>query len=294
MHLAKKLNTDIISADSAQLYRRLNIGTAKPTEAEQKEIQHHLLDLVEPDQNFSVADFQREANRLINSLWNIKKLPFMAGGTGLYIQAVTDSYSFGNKSASHELRSSLLKQAETENGLNELYKKLEEVDSAAASKIHYNDKRRIIRALEVYHMEGVPISRQEELTRQKEAPYNTMIYVLDMERSMLYQRIETRVEVMLEQGLLNEVQSLYREGFDLDSPAMQILGYRQMISFLKNEMSWEDTIAEIKKQTRNLAKRQLTWFRRIKEARWIKTDGNKDDLERIAEIIYNEVKELRP
>jgi len=294
MRLAKMLKSDIISADSAQIYRYLNIGTAKPTASEQKEVQHHLLDLADPDQRYTVADFQKEANKIITRLWELKKIPFMVGGTGLYIQAVTDSYSFGNKGASREFRDSLKKQAGEKDGLEKLYNRLKEVDSATANKIHRNDKRRIIRALEVYHFEKTPISSQEKRTRPENSPYKTKLYILNMERSMLYQRIESRVDVMLKQGFVKEVEALYYKGFDVDSPGMQILGYRQILSFLKNELELKDAVAEIKKQTRNLAKRQLTWFRRMKGASWIETNGDNDDLERIAQIICDEVKELGP
>jgi len=292
MHMARLLGTDIISADSAQVYRRLNIGTAKPSAPEQQEINHHLIDLVNPDQPFSAADYQRAAQRVIDLLFKANKLPFMVGGTGLYIRAVTDSYAFGKKGSSIPLRESLSAEAEMK-GLETLYNRLAVVDPAAASKIHPNDRRRIIRALEVYILEGRPISEQVSSTECANSPYLVKTFCLTMDRDYLYERIESRVDQMLASGFLEEVKSLKCDGYNSADPGMQILGYRQLVNYLENATTWDDTVAEIKKQTRNLAKRQLTWFRRIKGITWLDA-GNKDNLLKNAEIIYNAVKELSP
>lgn len=296
MKLAKMLSTDIISADSAQVYRDLNIGTAKPSAGEQKEIKHHLLDLVSPDQQFSAADFQKAAAEAIDNLWSSGKLPLMVGGTGLYIRAVTDCYAFGKKRSSAALRDSLNKEADLV-GLERLHVKLQEVDPDAALKIHPNDRRRIIRALEVYNLEGRPISNQAAKTEPGASPYDCYFYCLTMEREILYKRIENRVDIMIEKGLLNEVQTLRQDGYSCDAPGMQILGYRQLCNYLQENKSWDETISEIKKETRNFAKRQLTWFRRLKNIKWIEISGENDlekDLNSAFEIIYAEVKELIP
>jgi tRNA dimethylallyltransferase len=286
------LNTDIISADSAQVYRRLDIGTAKPNPEEQLAVKHHLINIIDPDKFYSAADYQRDADKVIGQIWRQGKLPFMVGGTGLYIKAVTDRYAFGPKGASRELRSAYEHLARTE-GLDKLYARLKAVDPDAAEKIHHNDQKRIIRALEVYTLEGKPISTQVSSTYPHESPYRTVIFGLTMERDMLYRRIENRVDKMLEQGFLDEVHSLYKEGYDDDAPGMQVLGYRQLLAYLKKYMSWEETIIEIKKQTRNLAKRQLTWFRRENIFEWFKIT-EQSLLDNITENIYSKVKDITP
>ncbi len=292
LHVARLLKTDIISADSAQVYKRLNIGTAKPTAFEQQEVNHHLIDLVNPDQSFSAADYQKAAQRVIDLLCEANKLPFMVGGTGLYIRAVTDSYAFGKKGSSIPLRESLAAEAEVK-GLETLYNRLADVDPAAAAKIHPNDRRRIIRALEVFILEGKPISEQVSGTECSESPYLVKTFCLSMDRENLYDRIEKRVDQMLANGFLEEVESLKHDGYNSEDPGMQILGYRQLLNYLESTATWDDTVAEIKKQTRNLAKRQLTWFRRIKDIIWLDA-GNEDNLLKNAEIICNAVKELTP
>lgn len=292
MHMARLLSTDIISADSAQVYRRLNVGTAKPTAFEQQEVNHHLIDLVNPDQPFSAADYQRAAQKVIDLLCKTNILPFMVGGTGLYIRAVTDSYAFGKKGSSIPLRETLSTEAEVK-GLETLYDRLTEVDPAAAARIHPNDRRRIIRALEVYILEGRPISEQVSGTECSGSPYLVKTFCLTMDRDSLYDRIERRVDHMLANGFLEEVKSLKHDGYSSGDPGMQILGYRQLLNYLENAATWDDTVAEIKKQTRNLAKRQLTWFRRIKDVIWLDA-GNGDNLLKNAEIICNAVKELTP
>ncbi len=290
MKLARKLRCDIISADSAQVYRGLDIGTAKPSLEEQSVVKHHLIDLVDPNQNFSAADFQKSADAVIEQLWESDKMPFMVGGTGLYIKAVTDRYAFGPKGANPGIRAAFEEEINRE-GLEQLYNRLITVDPQAANKIHPRDRKRIVRALEVYAQEGKPISDQEAKTARLDSPYSPIFYALYMERHALYAKIEQRVETMLKQGFLSEVQSLLDQGYTRDSPGMQILGYRQLLSYLQGSMNWDETIAEIKKQTRNYAKRQLTWFRREKEIEWIEIN-NMSSFNDIAENIYFKVKEI--
>jgi tRNA dimethylallyltransferase len=292
MNLARLLKTDIISADSAQVYKGLDIGSAKPTEQEQQEISHHLIDLVNPDQPYSAADYQQAAEIAITKLWKAGRLPFMVGGTGLYIRAVTDSYAFGKKGASMALRESLSAEAD-EKGLKMLYERLMEVDPRAAGRIHPNDRRRIIRALEVYILEGKPISEQVTGTERSDSPYVTKIFCLSMDRDLLYEKIDRRVDQMLAKGFLEEVRGLKHKGYSSKDPGMQILGYRQLLSFLEDETTLDDTVAEIKKQTRNLAKRQLTWFRRIEGVTWLEAN-DEENLLKNTEIICTAVKELTP
>ncbi|MDW7739453.1 MAG: tRNA (adenosine(37)-N6)-dimethylallyltransferase MiaA [Bacillota bacterium] len=280
--LASILNTDIISSDSAQVYRHLDIGTAKPTANEQALVKHYMIDLVKPDQFFSAADYKKMVDELIPILWKKGRLPFMVGGTGLYVDAVTNRYAFGEKAYSSEIRNLLGERAEIE-GLEALYKELEEIDPAAAQRIHPNDRRRILRALEVYQLEGKPISEQVTETAKQEPIYQTAYFGLNMQREQLYERINRRVEQMLDQGFLEEVEHLKNCGYGMDAPAMQILGYRQLYQYLSGKISWDDTLNAIKKETRNLAKRQLTWFRRNKAIIWFDITEQK----RVEEFIEN-------
>ena len=292
LQIAEKLKTEIISADSAQVYRYMDIGTAKPTAEEQKRVKHHLIDLVDPDQPFSVADYQHAANEIIKKFWSANKLPLMVGGTGLYIRAVTGAYAFGSKGADFNTRTKYEQEA-AEFGLSYLYQKLEGLDPEAAGKIHPHDQKRIIRALEVFNLEGKPISEQVRKTRISESPYQSVLFGLNMDRAILYKRIEKRVEKMIEKGFLEEVNSLRDKGFRASDPGLQILGYRQLFAYLEDSAGWEDSIADIKKETRNLAKRQLTWFRREKEITWIDPDRF-SSIDDIAENICNIMKDLVP
>jgi tRNA dimethylallyltransferase len=290
LYVADLLNTDIISADSAQVYRKLDLGTAKPSPEEQARIRHHLINMVDPDEPYSVADYKRDTEAVIRDLRQAGKLPFMVGGTGLYVKAVLESYAFGSKGADDSFRQAFEQLAE-EQGLPALYAKLKEVDPKAASKIHPNDRRRIIRALEVFKLEGKPISEQAAKTVVSESPYEPVYFGLNANRELLYRKIETRVDSMMADGFLQEVEALYREGYDENDPGMQILGYRQLLSFLKGDNSIDKAVAEIKKQTRNLAKRQLTWFRREKGIEWLKIEEG-HSLLTLAEIICKKVKDL--
>ena len=292
LQVAGQLQTEIISADSAQVYRYMDIGTAKPTAEEQNRIKHHLIDLVDPDQPFSVADYQQAANKIIKKLWSAKRLPLMVGGTGLYIRAVTNAYAFGRRGADYSTRKNYEQDA-LRFGLRYLYQKLQDLDPETACKIHPNDQKRIIRALEVYSLEGKPISEQVTQTRMNESPFKTLLFGLTINRVALYERIENRVEKMLEKGFLEEVRSLRNKGFGEAAPGMQILGYRQLLAYLEGSEGWEDTVAAIKKETRNLAKRQLTWFRREKEIIWIDVKESTAP-EEIAENICKIVKDLAP
>jgi len=274
LELAYLLKTDIISADSAQVYRGLDIGTAKPTVQEQEKARHHLIDLVNPDQNYSAADYQKDADRVIMHLWQQNKLPFMVGGTG----------------ADQELRDKFIKQCD-EDGLDRLYEKLSTVDPEAASKIHPNDRKRIIRALEVYTLEGKQISGQVSETKTNISPYRLFYHGLTMDRDQLYTRIDRRVDLMIEEGFLEEVRSLIEKGYSLNSPGMQILGYRQLAEYLEGNISFNAAVQEIKKQTRNLAKRQLTWFRREEAIEWYEIN-NQSTFSDIAENIYSKVKDI--
>lgn len=268
LQLARELGTDIISVDSAQVYRGLDIGTAKASAAEQKLVKHHLIDLVNPDEDYSVADYQRDARRVIASQWRRRRLPFLVGGTGLYLRAVIAGYAFGEKGKDEALRARLEAEAD-DGGTEALHQRLGRLDPAAAAKIHPRDRRRIIRALEVYALEGSPISRQVEDTQKREPPYRLLLYGLTLPRPQLYRAIEKRTERMLAEGFIEEVRGLLEQGYRRSSPGLQILGYRQLAAFIAGEMGREEAVTEIKTQTRRLAKRQLTWFRRERNIIWL-------------------------
>lgn len=289
---APLLHAEIICADSAQIYRRLDIGTAKPTAEEKQKVAHHLVDMVEPDRDFSVADYQKEAYRRIEEIAAQKRIPLLVGGTGLYINAVIDRYAFGKRGKSSALRDKLELEAAA-HGTEALHRRLSKVDPVSAKVIHPRDRRRIIRALEVYYQEGVPISSQVERTRRKQSRYNLCYFAIQMPRPELYRRIEKRVDTMINQGFIDEVKGLLEEGYSPSSPGLQILGYRQLVNYLQGRIALDSAIAEIKQHTRNLAKRQLTWFRRDSRIVWLDAGGD-TGLESLAEIIYSKVKEILP
>ena len=269
--VAEQLSGEIISADSMLLYRHMNIGTAKPTLEERQGIPHHMIDIADPDQEYSVALYQNEARHLITETLKRNNLPILVGGTGLYIRAVIDPYEFGAASGKPELRERLLIEAERE-GYDKLHRRLLEVDPEAASKLHPRDSRRIIRALEVYYLTGQPISSYNKLNQNHRPLYRLFMFGLNMERSRLYQRIEQRVDSMLAAGLVEEVQSLLERGYSKELNAMRSLGYKEIAAYLTGELSYEEAIEFLKRNTRRFAKRQLTWFRRDERIRWLDID----------------------
>jgi tRNA dimethylallyltransferase len=259
IRIAEHFRTGIISADSMQVYRHLNIGTAKPTLQEQRRVPHHLIDLVEPDQSFSVADYQSCFHSKLQEFTSRKQMPLVVGGTGLYIRASLQSFHFSPAGPETALRQELQTIAE-KFGNEYLYHQLVEQDPLSAARIHPNDLRRVIRALEVFQTTGVSISEQPQWSGALDRP---VIYlVIDRDRTGLYQRIEARVDRMIVDGLLDEVRQLLQMGFGPELKPLQGLGYRQMMAFLHNKISWNDALDDLKKATRNYAKRQLTWFRR--------------------------------
>jgi tRNA dimethylallyltransferase len=259
MRLALQLNTEIISADSMQVYQYMDIGTAKPASAEQAAVPHHLIDIVTPDREFSVADYQQRFNAKVGEFDRRQKLPLVVGGTGLYIRACVQSYALDNPAhADPGLRRRLAEQADRE-GNEALFRQLTAVDPEAALRIHPNDLRRVIRALEVYLTTGTPIS---SLQRKDPARFPAVYILLERDRAELYRRIENRVDRMMADGLEEEVVSLVKRGYGYELKAMQSLGYKQVGDYLQNLCSREEAIAAIKQKTRNYAKRQLTWFRR--------------------------------
>lgn len=289
LKIARKTGGEIVSADSAQVYRYLDIGTAKPTPEEQKAVKHHLIDIIDPHEEFSVADYQKQADKVIAEIYNRGNLPILCGGTGLYINAVTDRYIFSRKGKNEILREKLNMLAE-EKGTDHLYEQLQLHDPASAEIIHRRDKKRIIRALEVFHGEGKSISEQQKETQLGKPRYNLLLTGLSMERDELYKKINTRTDLMMEKGFIEEVRSLLIK-YPPNSPALQILGYKQIINYLEGNNTYDKLLETIKKETRNYAKRQYTWFRRDNRIKWY--DANIINFNAFAENIYDFLKECK-
>lgn len=267
IELAKKINGEIISSDSMQIYKDMNIGTAKPTAEEMQGIKHYLIDFVSPNERYSVADYKKDAKKAIKEIIQKGKRPIIVGGTGLYVDSLIYEIEYPNIEFDENYRNSLEKQVE-EKGLAELYKKAQEIDPEAVQKISKNDKKRILRILEIYHATGKNKTEQEKLSRKKEVEYDYSIYALNWEREKLYERINKRVDIMIEQGLIEEVKEIYTK-YDKFPTAMQGLGYKEVVEYLEKQITKEEMIEKIKQETRRYAKRQLTWFRKNKQTIWL-------------------------
>ena len=283
--LAKKLNSEIISGDSMLIYKGFDIGTAKPSVAEQAGIKHHLIDVLEPNSSFSVTEFKERAAELVDNINARGKIPVIAGGTGLYTKALLENYNFNKTSANEDYRLSL-EQIAKEQGKEQLHKMLETVDQESAQRLHINDTRRVIRALEVFHQGGEYISQDKELNSNNLLAYDAVVIGLNMDRAKLYERINNRVDIMMENGLLDEVKLLLHNGVKKDCQAMQAIGYKELVWYLEGICSLEFAVDKIKQATRNFAKRQLTWFRRMSYIKWYNVTENKSDL---VEEIYKEI-----
>lgn len=271
VELAKKINGEVISADSMQIYKDMSIGTAKPTEHEMQGIKHYLIDFVSPDKRYSVADYKKDAKKAIKEILNKGKIPIIVGGTGLYIDSLIYEIEYANIQFDENYRKELEKKAEEE-GLNILYEEAKKIDEEAIKKISLNDKKRIIRILEIYHATGKNKTEQEAESR-KEIEYNYKVFAIKWEREMLYERINKRVDIMLEQGLIEEVKKIL-EKYEEFPTAMQGLGYKEVVDYLNGVYTKEEMIEKIKMETRRYAKRQMTWFRKNPQTIWL--DGQND------------------
>jgi len=280
--VAERLDGEIVSADSMQIYRNMDIGTAKPTQEEMSKIKHHLVNIADPGQDFTVAEFQRMARGCILNIQERGKLPIVVGGTGLYINSLLYNLNFADSVSDPEYRAYLGCVAR-ERGKQCLYEMLKKVDPDSADRLHVNDIRRIIRALEVYHCTGKPMSKKTSGDRDKELPYHPVIFGLRMGRQELYRRIEQRVDRMIEEGLVEEVRNLMKNGCTRDMVSMQGLGYKELIAYIEGEYSLGDAIMLLKRNTRRFAKRQFTWFKRDDRIFWIEVDkvGNAADMANI-------------
>lgn len=267
IRLAKAHHCEIICMDSMQIYKGMDIGTAKPTAAEMDGIPHHMLDVVAPTESFSVAEYQQRAEAVVDDIFARGKQPLFVGGTGLYLRALRHPMAMGQVSGDQALRDELEAIADTPGGKERLHAELEAVDPVTAARLHLNDVRRVVRALEVYRLTGTPFSQQPHV--EEEPPFHYRVATLNMDRAILYDRIEQRVDIMLRDGLIEEVRALLASGVPEDAQAVKGLGYKEIIPFLKGEWSLDKAVYELKKGTRHYAKRQLTWMRREEDVLWV-------------------------
>ncbi len=266
--LAKRFGGEVISADSMQIYRGLDIGTAKASAAEQAEVPHHLLDIKDPEEPFSVAEYVKLADACIRSLTGQQRLPLVVGGTGLYISSLLDGIAFAEQKNDPALRRALQTRAEAEGGMA-LYQELAAIDPEAAAKIHPNNQGRVIRALELYRLTGKTMTQQKAESRPAQAPYEALVFCLGAgERSALYERIDRRVDSMLQNGVLPEAELVWKNR-EKYKTAAQAIGYKEFFAYFDGTASLEECAEKLKQASRNYAKRQLTWFRRMPGVHWL-------------------------
>lgn len=267
--IAKELGGEIISADSMQIYREMNIGTAKPTAEEMCGVPHHMLDIADPCENFSLWKFARAAHNAINDVYSRGKLPILAGGTGLYTDTIVHNIELSEAGGDNSVREELMKKARS-GGAAELYKKLSETDPESAAKLCEKDVKRVVRALEIYYLTGKTKSENDEISKKSKKIYNYLYFAIETEREILYNRINTRVDEMVKRGLFEEVSDIKNKYGFINTTAMQGIGYREVLYYLRGLVTRTETEELIKRNTRRLAKRQMTWLRKNDEVIWIK------------------------
>ena len=288
--LAKALNGEIISADSMQVYKHMDIGSAKIRPEEMQGIKHYLIDELEPDEEFHVVRFQEMAKKALEEIYAKNKIPIVVGGTGFYIQALLYDIDFTENDEDTEYRKEL-EQLAAEKGAEVLHNMLREVDPEAADTIHANNVKRVIRALEFYKQTGNKISEHNEQERAKSSPYDFCYFVLNDERERLYERINLRIDQMLEEGLVEEVRVLKELGYTKDMVSMQGLGYKEILDYLNGNCTLEEAIYILKRDTRHFAKRQLTWFRRERDVIWISKNDYQYDEDKILDVMLGHIQE---
>ena len=286
--LAKAIGGEIISADSMQVYKEMDIGSAKIRPEEMDGVPHHLVDVLDPSEDFNVVLFQQMAKEAMEGIYQRGHIPIVVGGTGFYIQALLYDIDFTENNADTAYREELEALAKTQ-GAEYLHEMLEKVDPESAEQIHFHNIKRVIRALEYYEQTGEKISAHNEAERAKTSPYHFFYYVLNTDRTVLYERIEKRIDEMMEEGLVEEVRQLQAMGCRRDSVAMQGLGYKEILAYLNGEMSLETAVNILKRDTRHFAKRQLTWFRRERDVRFLYLPEFDNDRERVLEHILQEL-----
>lgn len=289
IELARRLNGEIISADSMQVYKGMDIGTDKIKESAMGGVPHHMIDILEPTEEFNAFEFKRRAKVLIDEIHSRGHISILVGGTGFYIQSVLYDVDFSeaeDEEASDAYKDELYKISEEEGGVSRLHKMLTEVDPEYAADLHENNVKRVIRALCYFHDTGEKMSEHNKNQRENASPYDFFYFVLTDEREILYKRIEDRIDKMMEEGLEDEVKGLMALNIDRNATSMQALGYREMISYLEGEITRDEAVELLKKNTRHFAKRQLTWFRREKTVTWIdKHEFDRDDNRVLTEIL---------
>mgnify|MGYP002529285051 FL=1 len=287
--LAKAVDGEIISADSMQVYRKMNIGTAKIEPSEMQGVRHHLIDILDPGEEFNVVLFKRYALEAMEDIYSRGKIPVIVGGTGFYIQALLYDIDFEDNDNDMSYREELQRLA-AEKGNSYIHDMLSKVDPESAEKIHENNVKRVIRALEFYRKTGMKISEHNETEAQKESPYNFEYFVLNDDRSKLYDRIDRRIDIMLEQGLEAEVRQLVSEGYSRNLVSMQGLGYKEIIDYIQGRCSFDEAVYTLKRDTRHFAKRQITWFKREKQVTWV-NKKEYDSESSILEYMMNRLRE---
>lgn len=276
LRVAERIDAEIVSADSRQLYRHMVIGTAQPTSEQRRRVSHHLVDCVDPDEEFNAAHYARMANKIIAQLLAAGKLPMVVGGSGLYLRALLGAF-FQGPGANSEIRQRLAKE-ESKRGRGTLYRRLKEVDPETARRIHPHDRVRTIRAMEVHQLTGIPISRWHQRGSYSRPKFNWCKLGLYRPRKDLYQRIDERVDTMVRQGLLKEVRDLLSRRYSPDLPALATVGYQEMIAYLRGQLDFEQAISHLKRNTRQYAKRQMTWFSKEGEILWFDAQGEEEQL----------------
>lgn len=288
--LAKKVNGEIISADSMQVYRYMDIGSAKIKPEEMDGVPHFLVDCLNPDEEFNVVRFQKMAQEAMQDIYARNRIPILVGGTGFYIQAVTGAIDFTEHGEDDSYRKEL-EQLAKERGADTLHEMLKQVDPDSAVAIHANNIKRVIRALEYYKQTGKPISAHNQEQREKESPYNLAYFVLNDDRNHLYQRIDQRIDEMLKEGLVGEVQRLKDMGYHKGMVSMQGLGYKEILSYLDETWSLDEAVYVLKRDTRHFAKRQITWFKREKQVEWFHKPDYQYNEEKILDAMMHSLKD---
>ena len=285
IELAKRINGEIISSDSMQIYKDMDIGTAKVTKEEAQGIKHYLVDCVSPDERYTVSDFKKDAENAIEEILAKGKTPIVVGGTGLYVNSLIYGIEYQDMQFDENYRNELMNKAETENGLKELWDEASKIDPEAMKKISPNDKKRIVRVLEIFKATGKTKTEQEILSRQNGVKYDYKVFGITMDRGKLYSRINLRVDLMIEKALEDEVRSLVNK-YTKFPTAMQGLGYKEVVEYFDGIITREEMIDKIKQESRRYAKRQLTWFRKNKESIWLDSEN---DMENNINIILGEL-----
>lgn len=288
LKIAQETDGEIISADSMQIYKEMDIGTAKVSEIDQKSIKHHMIDILNPDFNFSVADYKEKVDKIIPEIIKRDHLPILAGGTGLYIKAVIDGFLFPDMNKDYELRKKLKEYAD-KYGNKYIHNKLKKIDPQLAENVHPNDIKRVIRGIEVYKQTGKTLTHYKKLQKKRPDRYNALKIGLKRNRQELYKRINKRVDIMLEKGLIEEVKKLLNNGYNISSTAMQGLGYKEIIGYLEGEYDLKEAIRILKRDTRRFAKRQISWFKRDPEIKWfnLSCENKMIVYKEILKLIYN-------